>query len=129
MSQENVEIMRRIVEATSAGDYQAVLADLDPEVEIDDTDIPESTGADSFHEWLARWDEIWETWRLEGLELHPSGDNKVLALFRMFVKGKGSGIELTRDDAILGEFRNGKIVRVGYYNDQQQAREAAGLSE
>jgi hypothetical protein len=29
----------------------------------------------------------------------------------------------------LSEFQNGKIVRIGYYNDQAQAREAAGLSE
>ena len=67
----------------------------------------------------ARWDEIWESWRIEGLELRSSGDDKVLALFRMIAKGKGSGIELTREDAVLGELRGGKIVKVGYYNDQQ----------
>ena len=50
-------------------------------------------------------------------------------LFRMFAKGKGSGIELSRDDALLAEFRDGKVVRLGYYNDQQKAREAAGLAK
>jgi ketosteroid isomerase-like protein len=128
MSQENIETMRRVVQATAAGDYDAVVAELDPAVEIDDTDITESTGADSFHQWLARWDQAWESWRIEDLELHASGDI-VLALFRMIVKGKGSGIELTRDDALVSRFRDGKIVHLGYYNDQQQAREAAGLSE
>jgi len=29
----------------------------------------------------------------------------------------------------LSEFQNGKIVRIGYYNDQAQALEAAGLRE
>jgi ketosteroid isomerase-like protein len=129
MSQENVDTLRRLVEATAAGEYQRAEAELDPSVEIDDTDITESTGADSFHQWLARWDAAWESWRIEGLELLPSGEDTVLALFRMIVHGKGSGIELDRDDALLGEFRNGKIVRLGYYSDQQQAREAAGLSE
>jgi len=47
----------------------------------------------------------------------------------MIVRGKGSGIELARDDAALAEFRDGKIVRIGYYNDQAQALEAAGLRE
>jgi len=47
----------------------------------------------------------------------------------MIVRGKGSGIELTREDAVLAEYRAGKIVRIGYYNDQAQALEAAGLSE
>jgi ketosteroid isomerase-like protein len=129
MAEENVEVLRRFVEATAAGDYDAAAAELNPDVEIDDTDITESTGADSFQEWLARWDAAWESWRIEELELVPAGDDKVLALFRMIVKGKGSGIELDRDDAVLGEFRSGKVVRLGYYNDQQQAREAAGLSE
>src|SRR3954453_19062013 len=129
MSQANVETLRRLIEATAAGDYDAVVVDIAPEVEIDDTHTPQSTGTDSFHQWLARWDESWDSWRIEDLELHPSGDEKVLALFRMFAKGKGSGIELSRDDALLAEFRNGKIVRLGYYNDQQQALEAAGLRE
>jgi ketosteroid isomerase-like protein len=129
MSQENVEVMHRWVEATSGGDYEAAFAEVDPDVEIDDTDIPESTGADSFYKWLGRWDASCESWRIEGLKLLPSGDDKVLALFRMIVTGRESGIELGRDDAILAEFRDGKIVRVGYYNDQQQALEAAGLRE
>ncbi len=65
----------------------------------------------------------------KGLELLPAGDDKVLALFRMIVTGKGSGIELIRDDAVLGEFRGGRIARLGYFNDQQHALEAAGLRE
>jgi ketosteroid isomerase-like protein len=126
MSQENIETMRRLVQATAAGDYEAAIAELDPAVEIDDTDITESTGADSFHQWLARWDQVWESWKIEELELLASGNN-VLALFRMIVKGKGSGIELSREDALVSRFRDGKIVYLGYYNDQRQAREAAGL--
>ena len=129
MSQENVEVMRRWVEATSQREYEAALALVDPEVEIDDQDIPEATGADSFYEWLARWDASWESWRIEGVELRASDDDKVVALFRMIVTGRTSGIELGRDDAVLAEFRDGRIVRLGYYNDQEKALEAAGLSE
>ena len=47
----------------------------------------------------------------------------------MIVRGKGSGVELAREDATLAEFRGGKIVRIGYYNDQAQALGAAGLGE
>ena len=57
--------MRRWTEATARGDYKAALGELDADVEIDDTDIPESTGADSFNEWLARWDAAWDSWRIE----------------------------------------------------------------
>ncbi len=90
MSSENVVVMRRIVEAAGRQDYQAVLADLDPEVDIDDTDIPESTGTDSFLEWLARWDQVWESWHVEDLEVRAAGDDQAIALFKMVAKGKGA---------------------------------------
>jgi ketosteroid isomerase-like protein len=128
MSEENVEMMRRWMDAIARQDYEAALAELTSDVEIDDTDIPESTGADSFHECVARWDAAWESGRIEGIELLPSGEDKVLAVFRMIVRGLGSGVELGRDDAVLGEFREGRIGRITYYNDQERAREAAGLS-
>jgi ketosteroid isomerase-like protein len=121
--------MRRIVEASGRQDYQAVLGDLDPEVEIDDTDIPESTGTDSFLEWLARWDQVWESWHVEDLEVRAAGDGQAIALFKMVAKGAGSGVELTRLDALVASFRGGKAVKLGYYNDQTQALEAVGLRE
>jgi ketosteroid isomerase-like protein len=127
MQSENVEVMRRILEAAGRGDYQAVLADLDPDVEIDDTDIPESTATDSFLEWLARWDQAWESWRFEDVEVRAAGDDQVIALFRMVATGKGSGVELTRLDALVASFRDGKAVKLGYYNNQALALEAVGL--
>ena len=129
MSPDNVETTRRFREALVRKDYAAAATELGPKLEIDDTDIPESTGTDSFYAWLARWDAAWETWRLEDLEIRPVGENRTISLFKMIVKGKGSGIELARDDAVLADFLHGKIVRIGYYNDQSQALEAAGLSE
>ena len=128
MSQENVEAMRRIVEAASRHDYRAALSDLDPAVEIDDTDIPEATGADSFLDWLARWDGVWESWHVEDIEVRES-EEQVIALFTMVAKGRGSGIELTRPDALVASFRGGKVVKLGYYNDQAQALKAVGLAE
>jgi ketosteroid isomerase-like protein len=126
---ENVEAMRRMVDAYHAKDYQAVLADLDPQVEIDDKDIPEATGADSFLTWMARWDEAWESWHAEDVEIRPAGDDRAIALFTMVVRGRGSGVELRRADALVVSFRRGKATKLGYYNDQGQALKAVGLAE
>ena len=41
MSQENVEVVRRNVEAFLSGDYETSLSHLDPEVEFDATLRPE----------------------------------------------------------------------------------------
>jgi ketosteroid isomerase-like protein len=129
MSEENIQAMRRFTQATERGDYEAAEAEIDPALEIDDTDIVESTGKDSYRTWIARWNQAWDGWRTEEQAMIPVGDDTVLVLFRIFVKGKGSGIELTRDDALLARFHDGKIVKLGYYNDQAWARRAAGLSE
>ena len=120
---------RRFTEAVARGDYAAAATELGPKVEIDDTDIPESTGTDSFYAWLARWDEAWESWSIEDLEVRPAGEHRTISLFKMIAKGKGSGIELARNDAVVAEYREGKIVRIAYYNDQSQALEAVGLPE
>src|SRR6476469_1922386 len=123
MSQENVETTRRFTDALVRGDYAAAAAELGPDLEIDDTDIPESTGTDSFQAWLARWNEAWESWRIEDLEVRPVGEDRTISLFKMIAKGKGSGIELAREDAVVAQYRGGKIVRLAYYNDQSQALE------
>src|SRR6516164_6520991 len=107
MSQRNLETARRFVDAVNRGDYSAAAGDLDPELEIDDTDIPESTGADSFYAWLARWDAAWDSWRIEDLDVRSVGEDRTISLFKMIVRGKGSGIELTREDAVLADYREG----------------------
>ena len=129
--------MRRFIEAIERSqvtdDWQPVLAEVDPDVEIDDLDISLDTehyrGHDKFRKWLGVWNDAWESWRVEDLEILPVGEHRAIALFLMFVKGKGSGIELSRRDALVCSLRAGKIAEAGYYNDQQQALEAVGLSE
>jgi ketosteroid isomerase-like protein len=131
MSQKNVEIVRRVLEAVMSGSGPEVLAELDPAVEIEDTVIPDASdyrGHDGFFRWLARWNESWEDWRLEDIEILPGGDDHVVALLRMVAKGKGSGVEIDRPDAVVYKLSDGKIVRIGYYNDQDRALEAAGLT-
>jgi ketosteroid isomerase-like protein len=57
------------------------------------------------------------------------GKDRAIGLFLVHAKGKGSGIELSRRDALVCTLRAGKIARGTYYNDQRQALEAVGLSE
>jgi ketosteroid isomerase-like protein len=137
MSQENAEVVRRFIEAVERSqvtdDWQPVLAEVDPDVEIDDLDISLDTehyrGHDRFRKWIGVWNESWESWRVEEVEVRSVGEDRAIALFLMLVKGKGSGIELSRRDALVCTLRAGKITEMGYYNDQQQALDAAGLKE
>jgi ketosteroid isomerase-like protein len=132
MSQENVEIVRRALMAVLEADWDAAVENLHPEAEIYDFDIPDAgayRGHDGFFEWLKRWGESWETWRIDDIEIRAAGGDQVIALFRMIAKGEGSGIEVERPDAVVYWLKGAKIVRMEYFNDRAKALEAAGLSE
>src|SRR4051794_32636788 len=137
MSQENAEGVRRFIEtlsiAQASDDWQPVLAEVDPDVEIDDLDISIDTGRyrghDSVRKWIGDWMESWESWTLEDVQVRSVGEDRAIGLFLVHAKGKGSGIELSRRDALVCTLRGGKIQRGTYYNDQHQALEAVGLSE
>ena len=130
MSQHNVEIVRRAMEAVAREDWPGLAAFFSPECELHDFDLPDAEvyyGPEGLLDWVAHWGAAWESWSLHDLDFRPVGDDRVLLLWRFVAKGKGSGIELSRDDAIVFTLRDGKFARVEYYNDQQQALEAVGL--
>ena len=77
---------------------------------------------------MGRWDAAFESWRIEDVEVRAIDESRTLSMFRIYVKGRGSGVELVRDDGVIAELRDAKIVRIAYYNDQSQALDAAGLS-
>ena len=129
MSAENVQIVRRAMEEyLSKGDVDFTL--LDEDVEIHDHDILDGRdyrGQSGFVRWLRDWGEAWERWTIEPVEYLDAGD-KVVLVFRMIAKGRGSGLELDRLDTLVYEFREGKAVRLDYYNSREEGLAAAGLA-
>ena len=129
-----MEVVRRFIEALpraqASGDWQPVFAEVDPDVEIDDLDISLDTEHFRGHDSVRKWIGVWmESWRLENVQVRPVDKNRAIGLFLVYAKGKASGIELFRRDALVCTLRAGKIERGTYYNDQRQALEAVGLSE
>jgi ketosteroid isomerase-like protein len=129
MSKANVEIVRRGTEqfmATGEPPWEMI----DEGVEVYDHDTPDQgdyRGHAGYARWLEDWGAAWAEWSIEPEEFIDAGDS-VIVFFRMRTKGRGSGVEVERQDAIVFKLRNGRIVRVDYYNDRKQALEAAGLS-
>jgi ketosteroid isomerase-like protein len=132
MSRENVEIVRAGYDALAREDWVALAEFISDDCEVHDFDIPDAhvyRGPDGFLDWLANWDKAWETWSPSELNFRQVGDDRVLALFRTIARGRGSGIEMSREDAIVYTLHVGKVTRIEYYNDQHQALEAVGLRE
>ena len=132
MSQENVEIVRAVFDSFSRDDTSAMLELFDPSVVF--TPIPDAPDVQSFHghegllEGLAQSTEIWEDFSVELREMRDFDDH-VLASLRWWGRGPSSGIQVEVDICALVTFRENKVVRWLLFESEQQALEAAGLSE
>ena len=134
MSEENVEIVRRALEAWGRGEPKAVADLLDPDVEWSmPPNIPDAgtyTGRDEVVRRLEEFLEAWDDLAVTVEELVDAGD-RVVALVRYSGRGRESGIEIggMGTDAQVWTLRNGKALRVQLYGGTADALEAAGLSE
>jgi ketosteroid isomerase-like protein len=131
MSEENVESVREAHERFSKTG-QPIWEKIDADTEVFDHDIPDAKnpyrGVDGMTEWLSDFGEAWDSYVMEVERLIDAGD-RVVSLFRIRAVGAGSGVAVERGDGMVWTFRDGKLARLDYFNDQAQALEAAGLSE
>jgi ketosteroid isomerase-like protein len=131
MSEENVEIVRRMIRAFNDGDYEESLAAFHPEVEFDVSIRPEGRiyrGHAGVIEAIRTWNGTWEDFRAEIEEIMGDGEHVVL-IDRQTGRGKGSGVPLNQQTFWLYTLRDGTIVRVKWFATRQEALEAAGLRE
>jgi ketosteroid isomerase-like protein len=131
MSQENVEIVRRQLEAYLSGDNETALSYYDAEVEFDASVRPEGQvyrGHEGVSEAMRVWTGAWEDWSVEFEQLIDAGD-KVLVIARESGRGKGSGVEVEQRAFAVFTLREGKIVHWKGFVNRRQALEAAGLRE
>ncbi|MGH2974305.1 MAG: nuclear transport factor 2 family protein [Solirubrobacterales bacterium] len=131
MSQPNVNWVQRSHEHFGRTG-EPLLDGIDPAVEVYDHDIPDASNpyrdVEGIVKWLADFAESWDSYELQLERIVDAGD-RVVSLFRVKAVGAGSGIPVERDDAIVWTFRDSRLVRIDYFNDQGTALEAAGMRE
>src|SRR3954451_7446272 len=132
MSQENVEIVRRIYEEWAIGRFGAGIDDFDQHVVfVVRPDFPEwgvFNGPDGVRDFMQSFLEQWELLTIEAKRIEAVGDT-VLAHVVQHGKGRASGIEGDLTYFMLFTFRGKKIVRLENAMDEREALEAVGLSE
>jgi ketosteroid isomerase-like protein len=130
MSQEDVQIVREVAKAFNAGDTERVLSAMDPRVEFHSAfDQKTYRGLAGLRQYQEDLDAAWEDWHTENDSFRKAPDSRVLHLYRIAGRGKGSGVSIEQDIAILWELRDGKLLDGHVFLDQGEALEAAGLSE
>jgi uncharacterized protein len=134
MSGENVEIVRTAFAAFDRGDIDAVLQLCDEDIVI--TQPPELPGVSAEQrghrgvlEALAIWPEQWDDYRVELLRVAAAPGGKVFVTQRSSGRGKQSGVGVDMDFSFVFTLREGKITEWRLFVQEEQALEAAGLSE
>ena len=126
MSKENVEIVRRVYEGWSRGDYSQTEL-FDPEIEFEMIDWPhgdKARGIEAMNEtWRASL-AAWEDFRVHPDELIDHGD-RILVINSVSGRGKGSGADVSAVTATLFTLEDGKVMGLGLYWDPERARRVA----
>ena len=135
MSQENVEIVRRIYDAWMADDYETVFSTYDPEIRLNPD--PEAwwvgmdqdyVGHDGVRRYMRAVYEAFEDYRPEIEQIIDAGEGRVLTLAVEHGRGRGSGAEVqAMKTAHLWTLRDGQALQVDLFMDRERALEAVGL--
>jgi ketosteroid isomerase-like protein len=133
MSEENVEAVRRHVEAWNGRDLKAWLATLHPDAEVDWSRSrgPLKGVYRGCDELEVFWDAFWSTFEDVQVELHDFTEvgSEVVVPNTGHLRGR-QGIEVVaRSTFVFTLVENGRITRLRMFQEQTEALEAAGLRE
>ena len=136
MSQENVEIVRRALQAWQRDDFDSWMAAIDPAMDHHTVLERLVEGTESFyrgHEGMRRAWRVYRTefeeFQVEAQELRDVGGDRVVLLGRFRWRGPASGIATESPLGMVFTLRDGKIIRSLDYFSHEEALKAVGLSE
>jgi len=134
MSQENVDVVRRMLQAFADGGLDAVDEFVDPDIDwraaegaVDD--VGEMHGPVAVRRYVQDWIDTFDDFSVVVEELRDVGDDRVVAIQRLSGRAKLSGTETDLRYAVVSTVHDGKVVRVREYLSIDEALEAVGLSE
>jgi ketosteroid isomerase-like protein len=131
MSEENVEIVRRLIDAVNRIDNSGLML-VDPAVMFQDyPGLPDAEwhqGHEGMLASVAKLREVIGNFRLDGANFLTSGD-QVLFDWRATGHGRRARVPVSLEGAAVATCRSGKLVRLEVFVTREEALEAAGLSE
>jgi ketosteroid isomerase-like protein len=132
MSQENVEIVRRIYDAMNRNDWDAAFRDAHPDFEATFKEGPRAgthRGRETLQEVADDLRAGFESWVSEPLQLIESGDQVVAIVNNRLRPKGGTRGEFAYRNGTIFTIRNGTVLSMVGYPTPEEALEAAGLSE
>ncbi len=132
MSKENVEIVRRSLNAYDRRDFEALRELNDPDVEVDwsasrGLEAGVYRGLEEVLRFHQSFFEMFEQGEIEPERFIETGD-VVVVPNTAHLRGR-DGIETIARSTLVFELRNGLITRIRLFQETQEALEAVGLEE
>jgi ketosteroid isomerase-like protein len=134
VSQDNVEIVRRVMRCFANSEMDAAFADIDPQATLDwsNSNAPDRgvyVGYDAWRAFMQARDEVLAERRFDSVELLTPADDTVVLIGRVQERGRTSGIEVESRGAAVWTLREGKIVRFAIYQSSADALKAVGREQ
>jgi ketosteroid isomerase-like protein len=130
MSQENVEVARRLNSAFNRGDVVGIIELLDPECEWWDRVDDPGAAVHRGHEGVSRYlSELADHAKMhvEAEEFIDAGDYVVTPV-RLDGRGRASGAPFEEHEVHVLRMRDGKVTEVREYREKTEALRAVGLA-
>jgi len=132
MSQENVEVVRSLLNDLSQGDLEAAAGHLSAGVEWDTSargsDGSVVHGREAAISVIREWLDVWEDASFYIVDIRGAG-GRVAGHARQNARGKGSGLRGEVDGFAAYEFAEGKIEAYREYPTWADCLKAVGLQE
>jgi ketosteroid isomerase-like protein len=129
MSQENIETVRRGLEAFNRRDLDELLAIYDPDVEVITLLSGMLNGRAQLRAAIEQMDEEMEPVHYLPDEFIDAGDTIVMVVRAVDARGRHSGVAAGQQLAFVLTVRSGLIARHELFRNKAEALEAVGLSE
>jgi ketosteroid isomerase-like protein len=134
MSEENIEVVQRVMRRFADQDIDAALEDIDPDALLDwsNSDAPDSgvyTGHAAWRAFAQARDEALGERRFDSAEVIAPAADTVVLVGRVREQGRASGVEVEARGASIWTLREGKVIRVKLYQSSDEAFRAAGMRD
>ena len=133
MSQENVELVRRLNDVFNERSFveNADLFDPDMVWDMSRMGLPDTasvTGRFGLIEFLNTWTESFTSEHIDAEDIVDRGD-QVLVMVRHSARGMTSGIDIDQRFAMVWTLRNGRAARMDMYLTRDEALASMGSTE
>lgn len=131
MSQKNVEIAKRAIDAFNASDVDVFTALTTPDFKWSPSMVAIEGevfhGSEGIRRYFASLSSAWDEFLIQA-ERFAVGSDVAIMLGRLSGRGKNSGATVDASLGMVFDFRDGQIARIRGYLDHDEALQAAGLA-